>query len=128
MDKTPNANRKHIVIYGKTNAGKSSVINTLLGQNISLVSDEEGTTTDPVSKAIELIPVGPVLFIDTAGLGDNSNLGEIRENRTLEILKRTDIAIYIMDINDMDLDYYNKMKTKFKNFINNLIIIRYFFK
>lgn len=115
MDKTPNANRKHIVIYGKTNAGKSSVINTLLGQNISLVSDEEGTTTDPVSKAIELIPVGPVLFIDTAGLGDNSNLGEIRENRTLEILKRTDIAIYIMDINDMDLDYYNKMKTKFKN-------------
>ncbi|CDM68290.1 GTP-binding protein [Clostridium bornimense] len=113
MNKTPNANRKHIVIYGKTNAGKSSVINALLDQSVSLVSNEEGTTTDPVLKATELIPVGPVLFVDTAGLGDNSNLGGIREKRTLEILHRTDIAIYIMDINDMDLDYYNKMKAKF---------------
>lgn len=115
MNKTPNANRKHIVIYGKTNAGKSSVINALLGQSVSLVSNEEGTTTDPVLKAIELIPVGPVLFVDTAGLGDNSNLGGIREKRTLEILNRTDIAIYIMDINDTDLDYYNKMKVKFNS-------------
>lgn len=115
MNKTPNANRKHIVIYGKTNAGKSSVINALLGQSVSLVSNEEGTTTDPVLKATELIPVGPVLFVDTAGLGDNSNLGGIREKRTLEILNRTDIAIYIMDINDMDLDYYNKMKGKFNS-------------
>ena len=69
MEKTPNANRKHIVIYGKTNAGKSSLINAILGQNISLVSEKEGTTTDPVSKASEMIPVGPVLFIDTAGFG-----------------------------------------------------------
>ncbi|WP_294341245.1 [FeFe] hydrogenase H-cluster maturation GTPase HydF [uncultured Clostridium sp.] len=115
MEKTPNANRKHIVIYGKTNAGKSSLINAILGQNISLVSEKEGTTTDPVSKASEMIPVGPVLFIDTAGLGDNSSLGKMREKRTLEILKRTDIAIYVMDINDMDFIQYDKMKRKFND-------------
>ena len=115
MEKTPNANRKHIVIYGKTNAGKSSLINAILGQNISLVSEKEGTTTDPVSKASEMIPVGPVLFIDTAGLGDNSSLGKMREKRTLDILKRTDIAIYVMDINDMDFIQYDKMKRKFND-------------
>ncbi|MBU5315330.1 [FeFe] hydrogenase H-cluster maturation GTPase HydF [Clostridium bornimense] len=115
MEKTPNANRKHIVIYGKTNAGKSSLINAILGQNISLVSEKEGTTTDPVSKASEMIPVGSVLFIDTAGLGDNSSLGKMREKRTLEILKRTDIAIYVMDINDMDFIQYDKMKRKFND-------------
>ena len=67
MNNTPLGNRKHIVIYGKTNSGKSSLINKLVGQDISIVSEKEGTTTDPVSKAMELIPVGPVVFYDTAG-------------------------------------------------------------
>ena len=75
MNTTPNSNRKHIGIYGNTNSGKSSLMNTILGQDISLVSSVEGTTTDPVQKAMELIPFGPVLLIDTAGLEDKSELG-----------------------------------------------------
>ena len=78
MNNTPNSNRKHIAVFGKTNAGKSSLVNSILGQNVSLVSDIAGTTTDPVLKAMELIPLGPVLFIDTAGLDDKSELGELR--------------------------------------------------
>ncbi|VYU02074.1 [FeFe] hydrogenase H-cluster maturation GTPase HydF [Clostridium tertium] len=116
MNSTPNANRKHIAIYGKTNAGKSSLINKLLGQEVSLVSEKEGTTTDPVQKAMELIPVGPVLFIDTAGFNDESDLGEIRTKRTLDILKRTDIAIYVFDILDIDLDEFTKVKRSFKKY------------
>ena len=116
MNSTPNANRKHIAIYGKTNAGKSSLINKLLGQEVSLVSEKEGTTTDPVQKAMELIPVGPVLFIDTAGFKDESSLGEIRTKRTLDIIKRTDIAIYVFDAIDMDLEEFNKVKRSFKKY------------
>ena len=116
MNSTPNANRKHIAIYGKTNAGKSSLINMLLGHEVSLVSENEGTTTDPVQKAMELIPVGPVLFIDTAGFKDESSLGEIRTKRTLDILKRTDIAIYLFDALDIDLEEFNKVKRSFKKY------------
>lgn len=116
MNSTPNANRKHIAIYGKTNAGKSSLINKLLGHEVSLVSEKEGTTTDPVQKAMELIPVGPVLFIDTAGFKDESRLGEIRTKRTLDILKRTDIAIYLFDALDIDLEEFNKIKRNFKKY------------
>lgn len=114
MNSTPNANRKHIAFYGKTNAGKSSLINKFLGQEVSLVSEKEGTTTDPVQKAMELIPVGPVLFIDTAGFKDESSLGEIRAKRTLDILKRTDIAIYVFDALDIDFEEFSKVKRNFK--------------
>ena len=116
MNSTPNANRKHIAFYGKTNAGKSSLINKFLGQEVSLVSEKEGTTTDPVQKAMELIPVGPVLFIDTAGFKDESSLGEIRAKRTLDILKRTDVAIYVFDALDMDLEEFKKIKRSFKKY------------
>ncbi|MBB6714520.1 [FeFe] hydrogenase H-cluster maturation GTPase HydF [Clostridium gasigenes] len=116
MNSTPNSNRKHIAIYGKTNAGKSSLINCLLNQEVSLVSETRGTTTDPVSKAMELIPVGPVLFIDTAGLDDKSKLGEIRVKKTLEVLKKTDIGLYVMDINDLDIENYNEIKLRFKRY------------
>ena len=91
MNSTPNSNRKHISIYGKTNAGKSSLINGILGQDLCLVSKVPGTTTDPVLKAMELIPVGPVLFIDTAGLDDQTELGSIRMKKSIEMLKRTDL-------------------------------------
>lgn len=116
MNTAPNSNRKHIAIYGKTNSGKSSLMNRLLNQEISLVSELEGTTTDPVFKAMELIPVGPVLFIDTAGLNDNSALGKMRVKKTLEILTRTDLALYVMDSTDLDFSSYKEMKLKFKKY------------
>jgi len=102
MNSTPNANRKHITFFGKTNSGKSSLLNAIVGQEISLVSSVKGTTTDPVTKAMELIPFGPVVFIDTAGLDDKSELGGMRIQRSLKMLQRTDFAIYVMDINDIN--------------------------
>ncbi|NLK95725.1 MAG: [FeFe] hydrogenase H-cluster maturation GTPase HydF [Clostridiales bacterium] len=116
MNSTPNGNRKHIVIYGKTNSGKSSLINKLVNQEVALVSSKEGTTTDPVLKAMELIPVGPVLFIDTAGLGDNTELGDIRISKTYEFLKRTDIAIYLMDVEDIDIKKLREIERQFKKY------------
>lgn len=123
MNSTPNANRKHIAVFGKTNAGKSSLINKFLGQEISLVSEKEGTTTDPVQKAMELIPVGPILMIDTAGFEDKSELGEIRIKKTLDIIKRTDVAIYIFDINDIDLEKFKEIKRSFKKYNIPYIIV-----
>ena len=110
MNTTPNANRKHIGIYGNTNSGKSSLMNKILGQDISLVSNVEGTTTDPVQKAMELIPFGPVLLIDTAGLEDKSQLGKIRVKKSFEYLKRLDFAIYVVDGKNLDVDTYKKWK------------------
>lgn len=123
MNSTPNANRKHIAVFGKTNAGKSSLINKFLGQEISIVSEKEGTTTDPVQKAMELIPVGPILMIDTAGFEDKSELGEIRIKKTLDIIKRTDVAIYIFDINDIDLKKFKEIKRNFKKYNIPYIIV-----
>ena len=124
MNNTPRGNRKHVVLYGKTNSGKSSLFNRLCNSNISIVSEREGTTTDPVSKGVELIPVGPVLYIDTAGLEDNTVLGDLRVNKTLELLKRTDIALYIIDGKDKDLSSFNKMKKEFKKYnIPYLLVI-----
>ena len=124
MNSTPNANRKHITVYGKTNTGKSSLINKILNQEVSLVSDIAGTTTDPVLKAMELIPVGPVVFIDTAGIDDKSELGDLRIKKTLDVLKRTDIALYVMDANNVDRDELEKAKINFKKYnIPYLIIV-----
>jgi len=124
MNSTPNSNRKHIVIYGKTNAGKSSLINNLVRQNVALVSKEAGTTTDPVFKAMELIPIGPVLFIDSAGINDKTSLGDLRVSKTLELLKRTDLAIYLMDGEDIDEKALKDMKLQFKKFnIPHILVI-----
>lgn len=123
MNSTPNSNRKHIVIYGKTNSGKSSLINRLVGQDVALVSEREGTTTDPVSKAMELLPVGPVLFIDTAGIGDTTPLGDLRVNKTYDLLKRTDIGIYVVDIEDIDSEIMKETQLQFKKYnITNLVV------
>lgn len=103
LNETPRANRLHIAFFGKTNAGKSSVINAITGQDIALVSDVAGTTTDPVYKAMELLPVGPVVFIDTAGLDDTSELGEARLKKTDEVLDKTDIAVFVIRGGDTDL-------------------------
>lgn len=124
MNNTPRGNRKHVVLYGKTNSGKSSLFNRLCNSNISIVSEREGTTTDPVSKGVELIPVGPVLYIDTAGFEDNTALGDLRVNKTLDLLKSTDIALYIIDGKDKDLSSFNKMKKEFKKYnIPYLLVI-----
>ncbi len=92
---TPRANRLHIGVYGKRNVGKSSLVNAITGQSISVVSDVPGTTTDPVYKAMELHPVGPVVFIDTAGLDDTGDLGGMRVGKTREAAQKTDVAIVV---------------------------------
>lgn len=101
MEKTPLAMRKHIAIFGDTNVGKSTLFNMLLGQEAAIVSDIKGTTTDPVTKAMELIPYGPVALIDTAGLGDDTVLGDKRAERTMEVLRRTDLVLYVSAIDDI---------------------------
>lgn len=116
MNATPNSNRITITIYGKRNAGKSSLLNSITGQEVSIVSEVKGTTTDPVKKAMELIPVGPVLFIDTAGIDDEGTLGSLRIKRSLEVGRRTNLAIYVMDITDLDEDSFNTMKKHFDKY------------
>lgn len=124
MNTTPNVNRKHIGIYGNTNSGKSSLMNKILGQDISLVSNVEGTTTDPVQKAMELIPFGPVLLIDTAGLEDKSQLGEIRVKKSFEYLKRLDFAIYVVDGKNLDVDTYKKWKREANKYnIKHMVVV-----
>lgn len=97
LNDTPRANRLHIGIFGRRNSGKSSLINALTGQDIALVSEYAGTTTDPVFKSMELHPVGPVVFIDTAGFDDEGALGELRVQRTEDVLVKTDIGIVVLD-------------------------------
>jgi len=105
MNQTPQSNRTHIGIFGKRNAGKSSLLNAILEQKIALVSEIGGTTTDPVKKAMELLPYGPVLFIDTAGLDDEGTLGTLRSNRSLEMFTQIDFAILVHPSDDIDLDF-----------------------
>ena len=92
---TPNANRLHIALFGRRNSGKSSLINALTGQDTALVSDTPGTTTDLVSKAMEIQGIGPCLFIDTPGFDDEGELGELRISRTLKAIEKTDIALLL---------------------------------
>ena len=100
MDKTPNSMRKYIGIFGKTNAGKSSLFNALLGQEVAIVSEVSGTTGDPVSKAAELLGYGAVTLVDTAGFDDFSQLGEKRMKKTKEVQDRCDLIIWVEDISD----------------------------
>lgn len=95
LTNTPNANRLHIALFGKRNSGKSSLINALTGQDTALVSDTPGTTTDPVSKAMEIHGIGPCLFIDTPGFDDEGELGEMRIERTWKAVEKTDIALLL---------------------------------
>ncbi|RPH86473.1 MAG: GTP-binding protein, partial [Deltaproteobacteria bacterium] len=95
MDKTPKANRLHIAIVGRTNVGKSSLLNLMLGQDIAITSPVAGTTTDIVEKAMELLPLGPVLFLDTAGLDDASELSSKRLEKTAKVFDRADFVILV---------------------------------
>ena len=93
MTEAPKGLRLHIALFGRRNAGKSSLLNALSGQPVSIVSDTPGTTTDPVEKTLEMAPLGPVVFLDTAGLDDDGELGRLRAERSLEIMRRTDVAL-----------------------------------
>lgn len=115
LNHTPTANRLHIALFGRRNSGKSSLINALTGQNTALVSDTPGTTTDPVSKAMEIHGIGPCLFIDTPGFDDEGELGEMRISRTLEVIERTDIALLLCGDNDLEQEKQWMRQLKEKN-------------
>ena len=107
MQKTPRANRLHIAIFGRRNAGKSSLVNALTNQDLAVVSTVAGTTTDPVYKLMEILPLGPVVIIDTAGIDDVGELGELRVKKTREVMSRTDLAIVVIDP-ESGVDSYEK--------------------
>ena len=97
LNQTVSAERVHISFFGRRNAGKSSLVNAVTGQNLAVVSDVKGTTTDPVKKSMELLPIGPVVIIDTPGFDDEGTLGELRVQKTKEILAKTDVAVLVLD-------------------------------
>ena len=97
MNQTPASERVHISFFGKRNAGKSSVINAVTGQDLAIVSQVKGTTTDPVYKTMELLPLGPVMVIDTPGIDDEGELGKLRVRKSYQVLNKTDVALLIVD-------------------------------
>ena len=115
LNNTPSANRLHIALFGRRNSGKSSLINALTGQDTALVSNIPGTTTDPVSKAIELHGIGPCVLIDTPGFDDEGTLGEMRIERTLKAIERTDIALLLCEEKDLQMEKEWMQQLKAKN-------------
>ena len=97
LNTTPAAERIHIGIFGKRNAGKSSLINAITSQNLAIVSEQKGTTTDPVYKAMELLPLGPVMIIDTPGIDDEGELGKLRIDKAYQVLNKCDIVLLVVD-------------------------------
>ena len=97
MLETPRGNRLHIALFGRRNAGKSSLINALTNQALAIVSAVAGTTTDPVYKSMEILPIGPVVVIDTAGLDDVGELGRLRIAKSLEVLRKSDLVLLVVD-------------------------------
>jgi len=108
MQETPKGSRPHIGVFGRRNVGKSSLINALTNQELALVSDIAGTTTDPVYKAMELLPLGPVMMIDTAGIDDHGELGELRVKKSVEVIRKTDLAVLVID-HKLEIADYEKM-------------------
>ncbi|WP_339818959.1 [FeFe] hydrogenase H-cluster maturation GTPase HydF [Paenibacillus sp. FSL R7-0216] len=109
LNAMPRGERTHIAVFGRTNVGKSSVVNALTGQEIAVVSPVRGTTTDPVYKAMELLPLGPVVLIDTAGLDDEGTLGELRKQKTRELIHRTDLGLLVIDAMTGPDDFYREL-------------------
>lgn len=104
LQATPEANRLHIGIFGKRNSGKSSLINALTGQEVALVFDVAGTTTDPVKKAMEIPGLGPCVFIDTAGFDDEGELGKMRVDKTKKVIGKTDLALVVFSDDEISLE------------------------
>ena len=120
MNDTPNSNRTHIAIFGRRNAGKSSIINAIANQDIAIVSDTAGTTTDPVKKAIEINGIGACTIVDTAGFDDEGELGTLRIERTKKAMESSDIALLVFDASFEDNDY--SLELKWKNKLESLEI------
>lgn len=114
MNNVPRGERLHVSIYGKTNAGKSTIFNGILGNDLAIISNVEGTTTDPILKSMELLPFGPIVLIDTAGTNDKTSLGEVRIKKTENMILKTDFAIYVIDGRDDDILDFIKYKSKFE--------------
>ena len=114
LNATPSANRVHIGFFGCRNAGKSSVVNAVTGQDLAVVSDVAGTTTDPVSKAMELLPLGPVVVVDTPGFDDEGSLGEKRVQRAKRVMNRTDIAVLVIDASTGAVEADRELAAMFK--------------
>lgn len=116
LNNTPSSERVHIALFGKRNAGKSSVINALTNQQLAIVSEIEGTTTDPVYKSMELLPIGPIVLIDTAGLDDEGNLGALRIQKSYQVLNKTDVAVLIVDstkgLSELDVRLIERFRAK----------------
>ncbi len=116
LNNTPSSERVHIAFFGKRNAGKSSIVNAVTGQNLSIVSDILGTTTDPVLKTMELLPLGPVVIIDTPGIDDTGELGSLRVKKSYQILNKTDVAVLVVDssvgLSEEDIALLEKIKQK----------------
>lgn len=122
MQNTPKGLRLHIGIFGRRNVGKSSFLNALTRQQVSIVSDVAGTTTDPVEKPMELLPIGPVLFIDTAGVDDTGALGELRVNKTKKVFDRTDVAVIVASAGEWD-KFEDEMLAKFAELKTPVIVV-----
>ena len=125
LNETPRGERIHIGFFGLRNAGKSSLVNKITGQKLAVVSDVAGTTTDPVLKSMELLPLGPVTIIDTPGFDDVGSLGEMRVSKTREILAKTDIAVLVIDaskgVSDTDrelISLFNERKIPYLTVFN----------
>ncbi|RXE59086.1 [FeFe] hydrogenase H-cluster maturation GTPase HydF [Acetivibrio mesophilus] len=120
LNETPSANRVHIGFFGKRNAGKSSIVNAVTGQDLAVVSEVKGTTTDPVYKSMELLPMGPVVIIDTPGIDDEGALGELRVRKSRQVLNKTDVAVLVIDAacgksedDDKLIELFNKKDIKY---------------
>ena len=115
LNETPASDRIHIGIFGKRNAGKSSIINAMTSQDLAIVSDIGGTTTDPVYKSMELLPLGPVVLIDTPGIDDEGPLGSLRVKKSYQVLNKTDIALLVTDqprLSAQDLALLERIRSK----------------
>ncbi len=121
LSETPRGSRLHIAIFGRRNAGKSSLINALTNQNIAIVSDVPGTTTDPVYKSMEILPIGPVVLIDTAGIDDVGELGRLRIEKAYSVLAKTDLLLLVLDPSNIEGNFEEEVIAQAK--ANNVPVI-----
>ena len=122
LNDRPASERVHIGFFGLRNAGKSSVVNRVTGQELSLVSDNKGTTTDPVKKTMELLPIGPVVIIDTPGIDDEGELGKMRVERAKDVLGETDIAVLVVDATSSLKEKDNELIASFKEKVSHILL------